>query len=97
MHDRRFMCRVVLPGAVLVMASLFASSALAVEKSQTAPAAPPVASANDSVAAGALEDSLQACLARIPKDATAGQRMVAEQSCRRDESDRKPYQAPGGR
>jgi hypothetical protein len=29
-------------------------------------------------------DPLQACMARIPKDATAGQRAMAEQSCRRD-------------
>ncbi len=41
-----------------------------------------------SVAVGAVEDSLSACLARIPKDASAGQRMMAEKSCRRDESGR---------
>jgi hypothetical protein len=29
-------------------------------------------------------DPLQACMASIPKDATAGQRAMAEQSCRRD-------------
>ncbi|MCC2641379.1 MAG: exported protein of unknown function [Nitrospira sp.] len=44
------------------------------------------------MAAGAAEDSLQACMARIPKDASIGQRMIAEQSCGRDESERKPYE-----
>jgi len=31
-------------------------------------------------------DSLNACLGRIPKDSSAGARMVAENSCRRDEA-----------
>lgn len=40
----------------------------------------------DRVASGAVEDTLNACMARIPKDATAGQRMLAEESCRRDQA-----------
>lgn len=40
----------------------------------------------DRIASGAVEDSLNACMARIPKDATAGQRMLAEESCRRDQA-----------
>jgi hypothetical protein len=55
------------------------------------------ATASSPHAAESVEDSLQACMARIPKDATAGQRMIAEQSCLRDEGDRKPFQATGGR
>lgn len=48
------------------------------------------------IASGAVEDSLQACMARIPHDASIGQRMIAEQSCWRDENDRKPIQdVPG--
>ena len=39
--------------------------------------------------AGSQDDSLQACMARIPKDATAGQKMLAEESCKRDEANRK--------
>ncbi len=35
-------------------------------------------------AAGTQGDSLQACLDRIPKDASAGQRSMAESSCQRD-------------
>lgn len=50
------------------------------------------------IAAGAAEDTLQACRARIPQDASIGQLMIAEQSCARDENDRKPVQAvPGAR
>ena len=40
------------------------------------------------VASGAAEDSLKACLARIPKAASAGQRMIAEQGCGRDQDER---------
>jgi predicted metal-binding membrane protein len=44
------------------------------------------------------EDSLQACMGRIPKDASIGQRMIAEQTCHRDESERVPFEAvPGAR
>lgn len=41
------------------------------------------------IAVGAVEDTLQACIARIPSDATAGQRMLAERSCERDQAARK--------
>ena len=41
------------------------------------------------VAAGSVEDTLQACLSRIPSDATEGQRMIAEKSCERDQATRK--------
>jgi hypothetical protein len=33
-----------------------------------------------------LSDSLNACLARLPKDSSSGARMLAENSCRRDEA-----------
>lgn len=49
------------------------------------------------MAAGAAGDTLQACQARIPSDASAGQRMIAEQSCGRDQGDRKLIQAVPGR
>ena len=48
-------------------------------------------------AAGATEDSLSACLARIPGDATAGQRMIAEGSCRRDAASRQAMDAVPGK
>ena len=41
------------------------------------------------IASGAVEDSLAACMARIPGDASAGQKMLAEESCRRDQAARR--------
>ena len=49
------------------------------------------------VASGAVEDTLPICLTRIPQGATPGQRMIAEQSCQRDESDRASMRAVPGR
>ena len=50
------------------------------------------------IAAGSVEDTIEACKARIPKDASIGQVMMAEQSCWREENERKPVQAvPGAR
>lgn len=43
----------------------------------------------DRVSAGTQGDSLEACMARIPKDASAGQRMLAEASCERDQTTRR--------
>lgn len=52
----------------------------------------------EDIAAGSAEDTLGACMARIPKDASIGQVMIAEQSCWRDENDRNPVEAvPGAR
>lgn len=39
-----------------------------------------------------VEDTLKACLARIPKGGSAGQRMLAKQSCKQDEGTRKASQ-----
>lgn len=41
------------------------------------------------VASGSVEDSLDTCMARIPQDASAGQRMLAEESCKRDQSNQR--------
>lgn len=41
------------------------------------------------MASGATEDTLAACRARIPRSASVGQRMLAEQSCVGDEKTRK--------
>jgi|SRR5687767_11174392 hypothetical protein len=54
------------------------------------------AAAVPGIAAGAVEDTLKACMARIPQDSSIGQRMMAEQGCWRDESDRKPSQSDHG-
>lgn len=53
--------------------------------------------AQSSAASGTQGDTLQACLARIPKEASAGQRMIAERSCERDEEARKEVERVPGR
>ena len=45
------------------------------------------------LASGAAEDTLKACMARIPVVASAGQRMLAEQSCASEEKTRKTIQS----
>ena len=46
----------------------------------------------NTVAANAVDDTLKACLARIPEVATAGQRLLAEQNCRGEERTRQESQ-----
>ena len=41
------------------------------------------------IVGGVEEETLDTCLAHIPQDATAGQKMMAEQTCRRDFSVRR--------
>ncbi|HSA62530.1 MAG TPA: hypothetical protein VLE03_09850 [Nitrospiraceae bacterium] len=92
--------RAILAGTFVLLSGILASSVEAADKNSKNPAipTPPAATTpGNALAAGASEDSLQACMARIPKDATTGQRMIAEQSCRRDDGDRKPFQATLGR
>jgi hypothetical protein len=75
---------------VIVLAA--ACSTPAEKPAPPAPAAAPSvtkASGLGTVAAGSPEDTLQACLARIPADATPGQRLLAEQTCRRDQAERR--------
>ena len=76
---------------------LAATSAQGAEPAMVAPGSEADISEAD-ISARAAEDSLQACRSRIPKDASIGQLMIAEQGCWRDENDRKPVQAvPGAR
>lgn len=44
-----------------------------------------IAKSGNRASAGTQGDSLNACMARIPPDATAGQRMLADESCKRDQ------------
>ncbi len=48
------------------------------------------------VSQGTQGDSHSACLARIPSDATAGQRMLAEGTCQRDMKNRASIDAVPG-
>ena len=52
--------------------------------------------ASTSVASGTYGDSLEACLGRIPSNATDGQRMFATGTCQRDENARQPIMAVPG-
>src|SRR5262245_56546678 len=45
-------------------------------------------SSKNRIAAGVQEETLDTCLAGIPQDATAGQKMLAEQTCRRNYASR---------
>ena len=49
------------------------------------------------VSQGTQGDSLDACLARIPSDATAGQRLIAERTCQRDADNRSSILAVPGK
>lgn len=44
---------------------------------------------HNALASGAAEDTLKACMARIPVVASAGQRMLAKQTCAGEEETRK--------
>ncbi len=44
-----------------------------------------IAKGGNRASAGTQGDSLNACMVGIPTDATAGQRMLAEESCKRDQ------------
>ena len=84
--------------AVLLSGSLEAATIQSRERdpAPVAPGSDPAAEGD--LAVGSAEDTLGACMARIPKDASIGQLMIAEQSCWRDENERKPIQAvPGAR
>ena len=52
--------------------------------------------ASPDVASGTYGDSLDACLGRIPSNATDGQRMVAKTTCQRDEAARQPIEVVPG-
>lgn len=95
MHSRLFIFRTIIAGAFLILPLTFGPSANAAAKASKKPAPPVATTPGNTIAAGASEDSLKSCLSRIPKDATAGQRMIAEQSCQRDEDIRKPFLATG--
>jgi hypothetical protein len=83
----------------IVLGSCLELAVARAQDRQPATVAPvPDATKEGDIAAGAAEDTLRACLARIPKDASIGQVMIAEQGCWRDENDRNPIQpVPGAR
>lgn len=48
-------------------------------------------------ASGTQGDTLAACMGRIPGNATAGQRQLAEMSCQRDDRTRQPIMVVPGK
>jgi hypothetical protein len=93
MRIQLFMKQVVLMGCLVV-----ASAVLPTVQGQAAdlPAKESIASPStremNVMASGSVEDTLKLCLARIPKDASAGQRLLAEQSCQGAERTRSTSQ-----
>lgn len=83
-----FITRTILIASLTLVSWVAAPSSGAADKKPKASALPVPSEGRNIVASGAVEDSLAACLARIPKDATAGQRMLAEDSCKRDQMSR---------
>lgn len=90
--------RQILSFAMIASAILFVSacatdgtmsSESSASSSSTAATAEAPATGPGRAAAGASGDTQQACLHRIPRDASAGQRMMAEETCKRDEATRK--------
>jgi hypothetical protein len=97
MHRQLPVYRGILTSTFVLLSGFLASSVQAADKAPAIPVPPATTIPSKAIAAGASEDSLRACLARIPNGATTGQRLMAEQSCRRDDGDRKPFQATLGR
>ena len=90
-------CPSLAPFNLLVGLGLFVSATLpisveAADGMANKQASPVAAAVQSSAAAGSVEDTLRACMTRIPKDASLGQRLVAERTCTRDDSDRKSFQ-----
>lgn len=81
MRIQPFVKRVVFMGCLVMSAGLIAVDGQAADARTKESAAPVVPGEMDAMASGAVEDTLKLCLARIPKDASAGQRLLAEQSC----------------
>lgn len=86
--------------AVVLLVVMLA--ALSIQPTQPAQAADPLVKGTRGLApraefsvlaSGAAEDTLKACMARIPEIASAGQRMLAEQSCAGEEKTRKAVQS----
>lgn len=95
-------CPSLAPYNLIVGLGLFVSATLpfsaeAADGVAHKPAPPAAAAAQSSTPAGSVEDTLQACMTRIPKDASLGQRLIAEQSCARDDNDRRPFQSSPSR
>ena len=81
MRIQLFTKQLVLMGCLVASAILPTGESQAAEPRTRESAAPIATGEMNVMASGSVEDTLKLCLARIPKDASAGQRLLAEQSC----------------
>ena len=92
MRIQLFMKQLVLMGCLVASAILPAGESQAADPRAMESAAPIATGEMNVMASGSVEDTLKLCLARIPKDASAGQRLLAEQSCQGAERTRNTSQ-----
>ena len=92
MRTYLFIGRIVILTLVVLICGLPALATQAAD--QPSGGSPPVVLTGEPamIAAGSVKDTQKACLARIPTDASAGQRMLATQSCEQYEATRKVSQ-----
>jgi hypothetical protein len=93
MNSNHFIRYTIMVTALLLVAVVPVATIQAAGQPQASPVSSAPTQELGIVAAGAAEDNLKTCLARIPKDASAGQRMIAEQGCQRDQAARGSSQA----
>ena len=89
-----FIRRIVIFTSLVLICGLPALATQAAD--QPSGGSPPVVLTGEpaTIAAGAAQDTLKACLARIPTDGSVGQRMLATQGCEQYEGTRKVSQDP---
>jgi hypothetical protein len=96
MRTNGFIRHTMMVAALVVVGGLCAGATDAADQSSKAASLFASPESLGIVASGAVEDSLKACLARIPKVSSAGQRMMAEVGCGRDEDNRQAMRAVPG-
>ncbi|THJ21316.1 MAG: hypothetical protein CAF44_009195 [Nitrospira sp. CG24D] len=92
MRVQLFMKQLVVTGCLVASAILPTGEGQAADPRTMESAAPIATGEMNLMASGSVEDTLKLCLARIPKDASAGQRLLAEQSCQGAERTRSTSQ-----
>ncbi|WP_447980263.1 hypothetical protein [Candidatus Nitrospira bockiana] len=92
MEVNRFVRHIVMVGSLTVIAYLSGGPTQAADQSSAGTSGLASVERLHIMASGAAEDTLVACLGRIPKDASAGLQLIAQQGCERDEEARKSIQ-----
>ena len=97
MDSIRLIRDIIMVAALTLIAGVVVGPAQAADKHLRPDASAAPESGLSITASGSVEDNLKTCMGRIPKNASAGQRMMAEQGCERDQEIRKPLDAVPGR